>query len=885
MLWFYRGLGAIFTCSLLVSATEAQTAGYYRQPTIYKDTIIFVSEGDLWKTTTKGGQAIRLTTHAGEEALPAISPDGKTLAFTASYEGPTEVYTMPVRGGQPRRWTYHGSRITFVGWTPDGKVMYGTRKYSTLPSTQLVTLDVGNKKQPGKRAFVPLAQASDGVYDPSGKTLFFTRLPFQGSHTKRYKGGTVQNLWRFTKGTKEAVALTSDYAGTSRRPMWWKGRVYFASDRDGIMNVWSMTANGKDVRQHTKHTKWDVAMPALSDGKIVYQYGADLYLHDVRGKWSKKIPITLSSDFDQLRERWVKKPTSYLTSAHIGPKGNRVVLTARGQVFVAPVDQGRFVQASHKNGVRHRNAVFMPDGKSLISLSDRSGEVELWKLPANGVGEPKQLTKDSRVLKWGAFPSPDGKWIASTNKDQELWLYDGKTGKHKRIDYCPVDNIDDLSWSPDSKWLAYVFYGENLFRRIKLFSVADKKSFFVTTDRYGSYSPAWSPDGKWLYFLSDRNLKTLVGSPWGPYQPEPFLDRRSKVYQLALREGLRSPFAPDDELHSDEEGKDKKKSDKGKKDEKKGDKGKKDEKKDSKTNVKIEREGLVTRLRELPIPPGNYNNLTTNKSALFWTSQATDKKNTDLVGVTIARKDVKTQTIVSGIKGYEMSQDGKKLLVRKGTDLYVIHAAPKAATLTKAKVDHSACQLSVIPRNEWRLMFIEAWRLERDYFYDRSLHSVDWGAMLKKYLPLVDRVRSRTELSDVVAQMVSELGALHIFVRGGDTRKGKDDVQPSSLGALLERDQAAGGYRVVHVYESDPDEPKRRSPLARPGVNVREGDTITMVDGVKTLSVAGLGKLLRGKAGEQVLLGIKTGQGKSRKVIVRPISLTSEADLRYHQWD
>ncbi|MGF1580936.1 MAG: S41 family peptidase [Gemmataceae bacterium] len=871
MFWFYKGLGAIFACSLLVSAANAQTAGYYRQPTIHQDTIIFVSEGDLWKTTIQGGKAVRLTTHPGEEALPAISPDGKTVAFTASYEGPTEVYTISVQGGQPRRWTYHGNRITFVGWTPDNKLLYGTRKYSTLPNTQLITLDVRNKKQPGKRTFVPLAQAADGVYGPNGKTLFFTRLPFQGSHTKRYTGGTVQNLWLFTKGAKEAIPLTKDYAGTSRRPMWWNGRVYFASDRDGIMNVWSMTPGGKDLRQHTKHAKWDVAMPSLHNGKIVYQHGADLYLHDIQAKRSKKLSITLSSDFDQLRENWVKKPMSYLTSVHIGPKGDRVVLTARGQVFVAPVGQGRLVKATRNQGVRHRNAVLMPDGRSLVTLSDKSGEVELWKLPADGVGKPKQLTKDSQVLKWGTFPSPDGKWIASTNKDQELWLYNVKTGKHKQIDYSPVDNISDLSWSPDSQWLAYAFHGKNLFRRIKLFPVGGKQPFFATTDRYGSYSPAWSPDGKWLYFLSDRNLKSVVGSPWGPYQPEPFLDKRTKVYQLALRKGERSPFAPDDELHSDKK-------------DTNNDKEKKD-KKDAKTKVTIERKGLVSRLQELPIPPGNYKNLTTTKGALFWTTLTDDRKKTNLVGVTIARKDVKIQTIVSGIKAYELSQDGKKLLVRKGDDLYVIPAAPKAQSLTKAKVDLSGWQLSVIPRNEWRQMFIEAWRLERDYFYDQSLHSVGWKAMLKKYLPLVDRVRSRTELSDVVAQMVSELGALHIFVRGGDTRKGNDSVQPSFLGAVLERDRTAGGYRVEHVYKSDPDEPKRRSPLARPGVNVHKGDVITGVNGVKTLSVPSIGQLLRGQAGKQVLLGVKTGQGKSRKVIVRPINSKTEDDLRYHEWE
>ena len=860
----YTFSGTILACLLMVPLSSAQMKGYYRQPAIHQDTIIFVSEGDLLKTTIKGGRATRLTTHPGEEALPAISPDGKTVAFIASYEGPTDLYTMPVSGGKPQRWTFEGNRITFVGWTPDGKLLYGTRKFATLPATQLVMLDITGDKQTGKRSFVPLAQAADGVYDPSGDTLYFTRLPFQGSHTKRYKGGTAQNLWKFSRGEKEAIPLTANYPGTSRRPMWWNGRIYFVSDRDGIMNIWSMNPNGQDLKQHTKHTQWDVAMPALHDGKIVYQLGADLHLLDAETNQTTELPITLTSDFDQMREHWVKEPSEYLTSAHVGPEGKRVVLTARGQVFVAPVGQGRFVKASHDNQVRHRDARLLPDGKSLVTLSDKSGEVELWTLPANGVGQPEPLTKDGRVLRWETRPSPDGRWIASTNKDQELWLYDSKTGNHKRIDDSPVDSLEDLRWSPDSQYLAYVEYGANLFRRIKVFPVEGKQAFYVTTDRYGSYSPVWSPDGNWLYFLSDRNLKSIVRSPWGRYQPEPFLDKRTKIYQLALREGLRSPFAPADELHPEESEK---------------------ENKDKKVKVVIDQNELATRLMELPISPGNYDNLTMTGEALFWTSQSTDGNKTDLVGAKITRKKPKTETVVSGIRSYEMSQNGKKLLVRKKDDLYVIDAVVKEAALAKGKVDLSGWRLSVIPQHEWRQMFTEAWRLERDYFYDANLHSIDWEGMKKKYLPLVSRVRDRQELSDVVAQMVAELGALHIFVRGGDKRKGTDSIEPSFLGATFERDADKGGYRVVHVYRSDPDEPKRRSPLAQPGVNIRKGDTITKIDGVATADVPELGKLLRNKAGKQVLLEVKSGNGNTRQVIVRPISAKSEEDLRYHEWE
>src|SRR5437899_1229420 len=241
----------------------ASPVGYYRQPALHKDTIVFTAEGDLWKIGVRGGVASRLTTHGGEESLPAISPDGQTLAFVAHYEGPAEIYTMPLAGGLPQRRTYDAGRVTFVGWTPDGKVLYSTNSFSGLPAVQLATLDIRRKDIAGIRSLVPLAQAADGCYEESGKTLFFTRLPFQGSHTKRYHGGTAQNIWKFTTAEPEAAPLTADYKGTSKNPMWWQNRVYFASDRDGTMNLWSMKPDGSDPRQHTRHTGWDVATPSL----------------------------------------------------------------------------------------------------------------------------------------------------------------------------------------------------------------------------------------------------------------------------------------------------------------------------------------------------------------------------------------------------------------------------------------------------------------------------------------------------------------------------------------------------------------------------------------------------------------------------------------------
>jgi len=883
-------LTGIMLLALAADAALAGTQGYYRMPCIHKGTIVFVAEGDLWKVPASGGVAMRITSHPGDEGSPRISPDGATLAFTAQYEGPTDVYSMPFGEGAaalPRRLTFEGGRATVAGWTPDGRVMYITDQYSTLPNYQMVLID----PRPGAggaggaaivREVVPLWQCSAGSYDDAGRVLYFTRLAFQGSQTKRYKGGTAQNLWRFDGHGAEAAALTPDFPGTSKDPMWWKGRVYFATDRDGTMNLWSMAPDGKDLKQHTRHATFDVASPTLSEGRIAYQLGADIHVLDVNTGADATVTITLESDLDQTRERWVEKPIEYMTSAHVSPDGDRVVMTARGRVFVAPHRQGRFVEATRDEGVRYRDARFMPDGKSIVALSDRSGEVELWTLPANGVGEETQLTKDGEVLRWDALPSPGGERIAHTDKNYRLWIYDVKAGTNTKIDQSQIDNFADLAWSPDGRYLAYAAPAENTYIQVKVYDTTGGETHFVTSDRYVSNSPAWSPDGQWLYLLSDRNLDTEVNSPWGFMAPEPFFDKTTKVYLVALKSGLRSPWAPKDELQP--------KKDNAKDDKKKGepDAAKDDEKKNGskKPEVVIEWDGIEQRLMEVPLPPGNYGALAVTEKALFFISaDGTGEKKRHLGAATITNESPEVKTLLTDIKRYEITADLKKLMVHKGDAVSIIDAAvADKVDLDKKNVALGAWSLSVIPRDEWRQMFTEAWRLERDYFYDTNMHGVDWKAALDKYRPLVDRVTCRAELSDAIAQMVGELSALHIFVRGGDLREAPDNVRLASLGAEIGPD--AGGWRVAHVYRSDPDLPERTSPLARPGVDVREGDLIETIDGVNGSSVADYRQLLRNKPGEQVLLRVKPAAGgESRDVIVTPITSAAAADLRYHEWE
>ena len=870
MIHYFTLRGALW-CTLVclfvqVGSVRAQGfQGYYRYPDIHGDRIVFAAEGDLWTVGISGGLAQRLTSHPEEETYPAFSPDGKTIAFSASYEGPTEVYTMPAAGGLPTRWTYEGDPSIVNGWTPDGRVIYQTRAYSRVPDFQLVAIDPGKKS----KTRVPLYQASEASYDASGETVYFVRPAYHRNVTKRYQGGTARQVWKFTQGHPEAQQLTTGYAGESHHPMWHGNRVYFISDRDGTMNLWSMDEAGNDLQQHTRHEDFDVRYANLSGGRIVYQWAADIWVYDIPGDTYRKIDIRLTSDLDQLREKWEEDPGEYITHWSPDPKGERMVLTSRGRVFVAPSKQGRFVAFDGKSGVRYRDAVFSHDGKQLLALSDESGEFEFVSLPASGIGDEKALSKDGKVLRFEGVPSPDGRGLAYKDLRERMFILDVKTGKSTQVSQKD-EYVGNPAWSPDGKWLAFEEQADNSMVQIVLYHADGNKRHYLTTDRANSFNPQWSRDGKFLYFLSDRNFSSLVGSPWGPRQPEPYFDNRIKLYHIPLQAGARSPFRPPDELY-DAPAKD----------------GKKDVKEDEASQaatVLIDTDGLQERLAEVPVPAGNYSNLSVAGEMIYLEESTTGlQSKTHLKGLKIGNEKVELATIVPDIRGYRMAGEGEKLLVRKGPDFYMIKAGDsEVKELGDHKISLKDWKIPIIPGEEWRQLYTDAWRMERDYFYDENMHGVDWDAMHAKYLPLVDRVTTRDELSDVIGRFVGELSALHTSVRGGAIRDDQKDISVASLGAVLTRDESGGGFRIGKIYRADPDYPDEKSPLDDPYLKIREGDVITRVNGKPALEAPDVGALIRNQEGRQVRLSLKQKNGE-RDVIVKPIG--SDYDLRYRDWE
>ncbi|WP_370089484.1 S41 family peptidase [Ekhidna sp.] len=845
--------------------------GYYQHPDIHNDRIVFCAEGDLWSVPLSGGLAQRLTTHPEEERFPSISPDGKTVLFSASYEGPTEIYTMPIDGGMTTRWTYESEPSVATNWTPDGKIVYSTWAYNKKPDDRLVTINTTTKV----KSQIPLDQASEATFSADGKTIFFVRPADHNNVTKRYKGGTARQIWKFSDGSSEATKLTTDYDGESHHPMWHAGRIYFLTDRDGIMNIWSMDENGGDKRQHTTHAEFDVRYANVSNGIIVYQVGADLWKYDISSNTTEVIPITLATDLDQLREKWEENPSQYITSVNPNSDGSKIAITARGRIFVVPTKPGRVVSFTEKDAVRYRDATFTSDGKSVIALSDESGEFEFVKMPSDGLGSETTITNDGNLLRYEGIPSPDDKWIAYDDLESNMYVLNVATGLSTKIS-TNQEGIWDFSWSPDSQWLAYVQAAANSMAQIRIYNVNTKQQFELTTDRANSFNPRWSPDGKFIYFISDRNFNTLVGSPWGTRQPEPYFDVSEKVYHVALQKGTRSPFRPKDELFKED-------SD-DKKEEKSGKKGKKEEEKLDEITVNIDRNGIQERLIEVPIKAGNYSGLQVNDKALYMISAETgsDAKS-HLVVVSISDEDAEVKTMVSDVNGFDMTQDGKKLMIAKQRNFYMVDAGTSPISdLSDSKIDLSGWKFPINPREEWKQLFTDAWRMERDYFYDKNMHGVDWDAMHAKYLPLVDRVTTRNELSDLIGRFVGELAALHTSVRGGDTRSDDKSIDVANLGGVFTRDEALGGYKIDYIYKVDPDYPDEKSPLDDPYLDVRVGDIITSVNGRAALSANDIGELIRNQVGKQVRLSIKRGSSM-RDIIVQPIG--SAFNLRYRDWE
>lgn len=872
--------------------------GYYRHPTLHQNQIVFTAEGDLWRVPVRGGQAVRLTTHAAEESYPAISPDGQWLAFVADYEGVPEAYVMPLNGGIPKRVSYENSRVRVQGWTADGQVLYSTDSVmgpanqwvlrtvnpatldtSTLPLTDAIEGSY-NLRAEGRvidRADGEQANGNDAESTPSTITidpvnpeaLFFTRFGLQttGDNTRIYRGGAMGQIWRFSSGDEEATLLTDSHIGSVRRPMVDGTRVYFISDGDGTPNLWAMDENGENLEQLTQYTDWQVWAADIHNGRIVYQLGADLKLLDTRTGESEVIDIRLTSDFAERQTRWLDDPLQYLQNVSYTGNHEQVVLTARSQIAIAGKTPHRLIEVATPEGSRSREAVLSPDGRWVYAINDHSGENEIWRFPADGSSGSTQLTDNATTFRWGLHISPDGNYLAHDDKDGNLWLLNLQNGANNRVadggwGHSPYS---DIVWSADSQLLAFTQSPQDGSRpQVVLHSVSEGRQQAITSSRYESYSPAFSPDGLWLYFVSNRNFDASPRSPWGDRNMGPMFDRRGKIYAVALKSQACFPFSAQPEVANcnTEQAQ---------------------ESRQSRRAQLVDWDGLNQRLWEVPVSAHNYSNLQVADNFLFVQRRRANQWQGELVSIAVSETDPKVERFADQVRFYSLSANRQQIAWQNQRNEFFIHTTQASApgNLAQSRLRTSAWKLAFNPVQEWRQMFRDAWLMHRDFLFDADMRGIDWEAAGDKYAPLLDRITDRHELDDLFAQMMGELSVLHSQVRGGEYSKAQERPSAATLGAALAT--TSDGVRIEHIYRTDPELPNSAAPLARPGVNAREGDIITAVNGRTVRNQAQLHQLLRNQTNEPVRLDLRRGRD-SVQTIVTPVSVQQDHRLRYEDW-
>ena len=880
-------LSALLFLPLAAVASEPATeARLLRFPDIHGDTIVFSHAGDLWSVPVSGGMARRLTAGEGLELFPRFSPDGRWIAFTGQYDGSTDVYVMPAEGGEPRRLTWYPSqdnspRMGFdnmvLGWTPDGKILFRGQRG---PIRGFIGEPYVVRPEGGPVERFPLPESGVISFSPDGKRIAYNRI-FRDFRTwKRYKGGMAQDVWIYDLASKQIERMT-DWIGTDTQPMWIGDSVYFLSDReDWKLNLWRYDLSTRATARVTTFTEFDVKWPHSGSGKIVFENGGFLYVLDPASGEPKRVPVALPDDRRLARPRWVKVEDR-ITDIELAPGGQRAVVTARGEIFTVPAENGTTRNLTRTSGVREKDAVWSPDGKWIAFFSDASGEEELQILPEDGKGKAVALTSGSSTWHFPPLWSPDSKKIAFSDRAMHLFVVDVATKEKTLVDTATIWEISQYDFSPDSQWLAYTKRASNDFNVIVLHSLVTKSSTPVTPAIVDSREPAFDPDGNYLYFFSDREINPTLGS----FDPSFTVNKATRPYALILRADGTSPFAP----KSDEA----KKEDAAKPEKKDGDK--KDEKKPP---LRIDLAGIVDRVAGFPVPPGNYTGLSAAKGKLFWLSVPTTALTEDRPAKgTLQMFELekrKATDLVPNVERYSLAPDGSRLVYRSDKSWAIVE--PKEGLKPgDGKLDLSGLAMELDTPAEWAQIFRETWRLYRDFFYVPDMGKIDWAAIRTRYEPLVAHVSHRVDLTYVLGEMAGELGSGHAYNGGGDSPK-PERMPVGTLGADLEVDPKSGLFRIVRILQGQNWDEKRRSPLTEPGVNVSPGDYLLAIDGRDLTAKDEPYRLLAGTVGPTGEKSVAAGGGRTvtllvngaptktgaREVVVRPIA--SEESLRYFDW-
>jgi tricorn protease len=827
-----------------------------RYPNINGNQIVFVYAGDIWTVDSNGGDARQLTSHKGLELFPKISPDGKWIAFSAEYSGSRQVYIIPSQGGTPQQLTYYNSigempprggfDNVILGWTPDSKkvlfranrTQYGDR----MGNYYTVSIEGGLEEE------LPVPHGGFADLSPDGKKLVFSYIDREFRTWKRYKGGRASKLWIYDLEKNVSEQIT-EFKGTDHIPTWYGDKIYFASDRDLWLNIHSYNVKTKEIKQITKHQNFDVMWPSGTNGQIAYEVGGYLYKLNLETEKSERVPINIKYDFANTLP-YHKNVKDNIHSSSISPSGNRVLFDARGDIFSVPAGEGTTHNLTDTQGVRSVYPQWSPDGKWIAYYSDQTGEYEVYLLENKENAIPKQITKNSKGWKYPASWSPNSKLLVFFDRSMRLQLLDVESGKLTVIDTPTSDEIRNYDFSPDSRWVTYTKNSLNGLSAIWVFNVETGKTQQLTNDTFGDRNPVFSKCGNYIFFLSNRDFNLTFSD----FEFNYLYNRATRIYALALRNDSPRLFEPKETIET--VGKDDKKE------------------VNNATNVAIDFNGANNRIMAFPFASGAYWNLQPVSDGLVYFSDAGMQR--------YIIKEQKNDVIMTGVRNATLSADGKKFLYQSRGEYGVASLAPNQK-VGDGKLNLDNLTMRIEPRKEWEQIFVDGWRIYRDYFYVANLHNVDWNGFRKKYGEMLPNLNHRIDLDYIFGEMIAETNTGHAYANYGDFER-VQRVETGLLGAKLTADVKNKRYIISKIFQGENWDPTRRSPLTEVGISINEGDYIIQIDGKDVTTNENPYKFLENKVDKAVRLTVNskpTLQG-ARTFTVRPIN--SELELMYLDW-
>jgi tricorn protease len=861
----------------ILASAQSERPLLLRQPAVSATQIVFGFAGDLWIVPREGGDARRLTSGVGAETDPFFSPDGTQVAFSGEYDGNRDIYVIPASGGVPKRLTYHPGAETVTGWTPDGhNVTFASTRASYYHfADQMFTVPAAG----GFAVQSPLPIVEQASYSPDASHLAYVPHPQWQPAWKRYRGGQTTPIWIANVADSRIERIPRDNSNDFN-PMWVGSTVYFLSDRNGPVTLFAYDTNTKGVTEAIKNNGLDFKSAAAGPGVIVIEQFGGLELFDLATRQVRPLKVNLAGDFAEVRTQFVKVDPKRIRNFSLSPSGVRAVMEAWGEIFTIPVEKGDVRNLTHSSAVAERDPAWSPDGKRIACFSDASGEYALEIRDQAGTGETKRIALEPSFF-YSPVWSPDSAKIAFSDKRLNLWYVDVAKGTPVRVDSDYYDGASfGVTWAPDNKWLAYTKQLPNYLHAVVIYSLEQKKAFQVTDGMSDARYPVFDRDGKYLYFTASTDVGlSAVGLDMS--SDEHPITR--SAYVVVLDKDLPSPLAPESD---DEKGTQEKTADAD------HDKNKEDKAKEKPVVVKIDADGIGQRILALPIPARNYVNMLAGKSGVLFLSEAplvVRESDFGNLKVTVQKFDLskrKVEKFLDDTNDVAVSADGEKMLYRKAEQWAIVGTAEPPTDGAKPKPGEGplkldAMELRVEPPQLWKQMFHEAWRIQRDFFYDPHHHGLDLAKVEKRYEPYLAGLASREDLNYLLEESLGEMTVGHMFVGGGERPEPK-----KFKGGLLGADYALenGRYRVTRVFSGENWNPGLQAPLTQPGVNVTPGEYILAVAGRELTAADDIYAFFEQTAGRQVIVKVGPNSDGSRARDVTVVPIESEENLRRLAW-